>query len=199
MKNLNDVLRSKKTQAIKNERYTQTKDANLLADWLVQNYFSDLIYQLESTTPFKAKFTILCPFDTEQSEIVKELRKFDCFDVIASSSDFFQLDDEYFGGVDMIISNPPFEFITQITKRVIDLKIPSVLLYREAFLDAKKRYDLFASGDNTITYLIPRDRYTFKLPDGNGGSKEFDSIAPPFKTIWVMINCYDENHIYFLT
>lgn len=107
----------------------------------------------------KPNSKIWCPFDTEQSFFVKELRK-EGHEIIATHIDngenFFDLHVD----CDYIISNPPYSLKLEILERLFIMNIPFAMLVGVVGLfDSKKKADLFKDKDFEIMYLSPRVNY----------------------------------------
>ena len=85
---------------------------------------------------------IWCPFDEEDSEYVRILRK-NNFKVIAShifnGQNFFEYEPEE--DYDVIISNPPFSIKDDILKRLNELNKPYAVLFPLPTLQGQKRFD----------------------------------------------------------
>lgn len=94
---------------------------------------------------------IWCPFDTEDSEYVKVLKR-EGFQVvyshIDSGQDFFEYEPPEW---DIIVSNPPFSLADDVLKRVYELGKPFILLLPLKYLQAIGRGKMFV--DNGIQLL----------------------------------------------
>ena len=112
----------------------------------------------------KLQYTIWCPFDTEESEYVKLIRK-EGHKVIASHIDegknFFEYEPEE--DYDFIISNPPFSIKDDILKRLAELDKPYAMLLPIPTLQGQKRFE-FMKGcqalifDKRINYFTDASR-----------------------------------------
>ena len=89
----------------------------------------------------KSSYTIWCPFDTEESEYVKQFRAAG-HKVIATHIDngqnFFTYEPEEH--YDFIISNPPFSLKDAILKRLSELNKPFAILLPLPALQGQKRF-----------------------------------------------------------
>ena len=97
--------------------------------------------------------TIWCPFDTAESNIVKDLKQAG-YDVIhthiSDGFDFFKYQ-PIPNCYDCIISNPPYRFKTQVLERCYELDKPFFLLLPLTALEGKERNKLFTvRGINVI-------------------------------------------------
>ena len=85
--------------------------------------------------------TVWCPFDEEDSEYVKLLKK-NGNKVIAThifnGQDFFEYEPEEY---DIIISNPPFSIKDKILKRLNELNKPYAILLPLPTLQGQKRFN----------------------------------------------------------
>jgi hypothetical protein len=107
----------------------------------------------------KPNSTIWCPFDTEESFFVKELRK-EGHTVIAThidnGEDFFETKVE----CDYIVSNPPYTVKLEVLKRLFELDIPFAMLVGVVGLfDSKDKMELFKNETFEVMYLSPRVAY----------------------------------------
>ena len=89
----------------------------------------------------KPFYTIWCPFDTEESEYVKNIRALG-HNVIATHIDngqnfFYYEPSEYY---DYIISNPPFSIKDDVLKRLYELNKPYAMLLPIPALQGQKRF-----------------------------------------------------------
>lgn len=87
------------------------------------------------------KAVIWCPFDTEESEYVKQIRDAG-YDVIATHIDngqnfFFYEPEKY----DIIISNPPFSCKDAVLKRLTELQKPFAILLPLPTLQGQGRFE----------------------------------------------------------
>lgn len=89
----------------------------------------------------KSQYTVWCPFDTEESEYVKLIRK-EGHKVIASHIDedknffYYEPEEKY----DCIISNPPFSLKDDVLKRLYELDKPYAMLLPIPALQGQKRF-----------------------------------------------------------
>ena len=87
---------------------------------------------------------IWCPFDKEDSEYVKVIKKngnkiiFSHIDDIGENHNFFEYEPS--SQYDMIISNPPFSIKDNILKRIYELDKPYALLLPIPTLQGQKRF-----------------------------------------------------------
>lgn len=110
--------------------------------------------------------TVWCPFDTEESEYVKILRKAG-HKVIMSHIDndqnffFYEPEEEY----DCIISNPPFSVKDDILKRLSELGKPFAMLLPVPVIQGQKRFEFMKNCqiltfDKRINYYMDASRTT---------------------------------------
>ena len=122
-------------------------------------------YAVEIILPYlKAKRFkyIWCPFDKENSEFVKILRK-NGFAVhhghIETGQYFFEYEIQPFEA-DCIVSNPPFSKRNAIFKRLFEIGLPfAMIMNLNGLFDSKARYELFKN--NNFELLIPKGRMNF--------------------------------------
>jgi hypothetical protein len=129
----------------------------------------------------KPKSVIWCPFDTNESNFVKELAN-EGHTVIAThlsyGQDFFKLDCPEF--VDYIISNPPYSVKGEVLQRLFDLGKPFAMLVGIVGLfESQKRFNMFKDNDFEIMYMDKRVAY-FK-----DYTEQKPSLNPPFSSVYV--------------
>lgn len=93
---------------------------------------------------------IWCPFDTEESEYVKEFQKAGnkvIFSHIDNGQNFFEYEPEKY---DVIISNPPFSIKDDILKRLNELGKPYAMLFPLPTLQGQKRFDFLKNSQALI-------------------------------------------------
>jgi hypothetical protein len=112
-----------------------------------------------------AKGTIWCPFDTEDSEFVIQLKK-NGNKVIHShiweDKDFFEYEPEQY---DMIISNPPFSRKLEVLERLYMLNKPFAMVLGLPILNYQEIGNFFL--DKELQLLIVDKKVSF---DGNTAS-----------------------------
>jgi hypothetical protein len=127
----------------------------------------------------KPNSTVWCPFDTERSFFVSELRK-EGHTVIAThidnGEDFFETKVE----CDYIISNPPYTVKLKVLQRLFELNIPFAMLVGVVGLfDSKDKMDLFKNETFEVMYLSPRVAYF----------KDYDNPIPisgiPYQSVYL--------------
>lgn len=134
---------------------------------------------------------IWCPFDTEESNFVKVLRKcgyqVELSHIQNEDEDFFNYEPFEW---DMIISNPPYSIRNDILKRVFDFNKPFALLMNtNGLFDSKIRWDLFKNANFTLFYLKGRVNYM----------KEYGVVeksSPPFQSAYVCNNLFNEKIVF---
>ena len=119
---------------------------------------------------------ILCPFDKEESEYVKVLRKHG-FEVtyshIETGTDFFDIDN--LADYDAIVSNPPFSKRDAIFEKLFNSGVPfAMVMNMNGLFDSKRRWHMFH--DNDFELIVPRGRIHFFNETCNGNSPNFTSI-----------------------
>lgn len=119
---------------------------------------------------------ILCPFDTDQSNYVKVLKR-NGFEVtnshIKTGVDFFELMD--LDKYDAVVSNPPFSKREKILEKLFKSKVPFALIINfNGLFDSKKRWELFKN--NKFELIVPEGRLHFFNEECAGNSPNFQSI-----------------------
>ena len=112
--------------------------------------------------------TVWCPFDTEESEFVKQISKQN--KVIAShidtGSDFFSYEPEHW---DVIVSNPPFTNKRKFFERALSFNKPFALIMTNTWLNDSAPKQLFK--DKDLQLLMFDKRMKFYSPDGRPNDK----------------------------
>jgi hypothetical protein len=107
----------------------------------------------------KPNSVVWCPFDTLESEFVKEIDKAGHVVInthIDKGEDFFDMDIE----CDYIISNPPYSKKLEVLERLFELDIPFAMLVGVVGLfDSEKKANLFKDRHFEVMYLTPRVAY----------------------------------------
>ena len=123
--------------------------------------------------------TVWCPFDTQESLIVKTLVDYGwtvSASHISTGCDFF--DTEVQG--DVIVSNPPYSLKYEVFKRLFDLNLPFAMLVGVVGLfESQKRFDMFSENEFEIMWLNKRISYFKSYYD------EKPSLNPPFSSVWL--------------
>ena len=123
-------------------------------------------YAVYPIIPFLPKDKIIwCPFDTEESNYVKVLRKFG-FEVINShiedGKDFFNWQPEEW---DIIVSNPPYSIKDRVLERCYVLGKPFALLLPITTLEGVKRGELFRRYGIQVLVLDRRINFFESTPN----------------------------------
>ena len=111
---------------------------------------------------------IWCPFDTEESEFVKQIRLTN--EVVAShisnGQDYYSYEPEVW---DIMISNPPFTNKRLIFERALSFNKPFALLMSNTWLNDSAPKQLFKNKD--LQLLMFDKRMLFKQSDGTINKK----------------------------
>ena len=131
----------------------------------------------------KPHSTIWCPFDTEDSLFVKELRSNGHIVIathICNGEDFFEYETI---DCDYIISNPPYSMKTEVFEHLFKLNKPFAMLVGVVGLfESKKRFEMFRDNEFEIMYLNKRIAY-FKSYE-----EQKPSLNPPFSSVYLCHN-----------
>ena len=134
----------------------------------------------------KPNSKIWCPFDTNESNFVKLLKK-EGHSVsnshISEGLDFFDADKEKCKSFDYIISNPPYSIKAEVFKKLFELEIPFAMLVGVVGLfESKKRFEMFRDNKIEVMYFDKRISY-FKSYDG-----QKPSLNPPVSSVYLCSN-----------
>lgn len=117
-------------------------------------------YAVEPIIKYLPKDKIIwCPFDTEESEFVKLLRKNGLnvvYSHIDSGQDFYNYEPERW---DIIVSNPPFTNKRKIFERCLNFNKPFALLMSNTWLNDSAPKQLFK--DKDLQLLMFEQRVQF--------------------------------------
>lgn len=123
---------------------------------------------------------VWCPFDTEESIFVKELRSSGVEVIcthLSTGQDFFDFEPE---GYDYIVSNPPYSIKAEVFDRLFKLGKPFAMLVGVVGLfESQKRFQMFKNNVFEIMYLNKRVAY-FK-----DYSEQKPSLNPPFSSVYL--------------
>ena len=111
---------------------------------------------------------IWCPFDTEESEFVKQISKTNkvIFSHIDKGQDFFKYEPEQW---DIIVSNPPFTNKRKYFERALSFNKPFALIMTNTWLNDSAPKQLFK--DKDLQLLMFDKRMKFISPDGRNNNK----------------------------
>lgn len=115
-----------------------------------------------------ADSVIWCPFDTEDSEFVKQISKTNkvIFTHIDKGQDFFSYEPDKW---DIIISNPPFTNKRKYFERALSFNKPFELIMTNTWLNDSAPKQLFM--DKDLQLLMFDKRMKFTSPDGRANDK----------------------------
>ena len=102
---------------------------------------------------------VWCPFDTEESEFVKEISKTNkvIFSHINNGQDFYNYEPNE--KWDMIISNPPFTNKRKIFERALSFNKPFALIMSNTWLNDSAPKQLFKEKDLQLLMFEQRIKY----------------------------------------
>jgi hypothetical protein len=113
---------------------------------------------------------VWCPFDTIDSEFVKQISKINGVTVeyshIESGQDFFEYEPAHW---DILISNPPFKNKRKFFEKALSFNKPFALLMTNAWLNDSAPKKLFI--DKDLQLLMFDKRIKFTNPDGRPNNK----------------------------
>ena len=129
----------------------------------------------------KPNSTVWCPFDTKDSNFVKEFENAGLTVIFThkdlNDGDFFKLTPPV---CDYIISNPPYSMKGKVLKRLFEIGKPFAMLVGVVGLfESEERFNMFDSNDFEIMYLNRRVSY-FK-----DYSEQKPSLNPPFSSVYL--------------
>ena len=112
--------------------------------------------------------TVWCPFDTEESQFVKQISKTNpvTYSHLDKGQDFFQYQPSEW---DIIISNPPFSNKKKFFKRALAFNKPFALIMTNTWLNDSTPKILFK--DKDLQLLMFDKRMEFVNPNGQVNNK----------------------------
>ena len=142
----------------------------------------------------KPNSKIWCPFDTNESNFVKLLKK-EGHNVsnshISEGLNFFDADKAKCKSFDYIISNPPYSMKTEVFQKLFELERPFAMLVGVVGLfESKKRFEMFRDNKIEVMYFDKRISYFKSYED------QKPSLNPPFSSVYLCSNVL-ENVIVF--
>lgn len=116
----------------------------------------------------KKDWIVWCPFDTNESEFVKQISKQNkvVSSHISLGQDFFDYEPE---GWDVIVSNPPFTNKRKYFERALSFNKPFALIMTNTWLNDSAPKQLFMEKD--LQLLMFDRRMKFNNPDGRANDK----------------------------
>jgi hypothetical protein len=134
---------------------------------------------------------IWCPFDTEESLIVKSLREHGNEVIathISSGGDFFQIEDVQ---CDLIISNPPYSLKGSVFQKLFDInKSFAMLVGVVGLFESQERFNMFSRNEFEIMWLNKRISYFKSYEDMK------PSLNPPFSSVWITKNLLTKSNTF---
>jgi hypothetical protein len=126
-------------------------------------------YAVEAILEFIPQDKIIwCPFDTKESEFVKQISKTNkvLHSHIDDGKDFFEYEPKNW---DIIISNPPFTKKRKYFERALSFNKPFALIMANTWLNDAAPKQIFK--DKDLQLLMFDKRMKFISPDGRDNSK----------------------------
>ena len=111
---------------------------------------------------------VWCPFDTEESEFVKQISNQNSvvYSHISLGQDFFTYEPYHW---DIIVSNPPFTNKRKFFERALSFNKPFALIMTNTWLNDSAPKQLFKNKD--LQLLMFDKRMKFNNPDGRSNDK----------------------------
>ena len=113
---------------------------------------------------------VWCPFDTEESEFVKQISNINKVEYshINNDQDFFQYEPDDW---DIMLSNPPFTNKRKIFERALLLNKPFALIMTNTWLNDSAPKQLFMDMNKDLQLLMFDKRMEFIDPNGEVNNK----------------------------
>lgn len=138
-------------------------------------------YAVKPILPFIQKGAVVwCPFDTDDSHFVREIRSLGNEVVathIGDGNDFFTCQPTRW---DVAVSNPPYSKKAEVLERLFALGKPFAMLVGVVGLfESQRRFNLFKDNQFEIMYLNKRVSF-FK-----DFTEQKPSLNPPFSSVYI--------------
>lgn len=134
---------------------------------------------------------VWCPFDTNDSLIVKMFIEHGCKVIathISNGEDFFLMEIPH---CDFIISNPPYSLKTEVLERLFASgKKFAMLLGVVGLFESEKRFSLFEHNRFEIMWMNKRIAYFKSYKD------EKPSLNPPFSSVWLCSKVLPRDNVF---
>jgi len=148
------------------------------------DFYSDEWYTDQETVKLcisllnpKPQSVVLCPFDSDKSLFVKELKERG-FVVLYGMQNFFTK--QYHA--DYIMTNPPFSIKDEVIERIYQMAIPSLLLLPIDSMGGVKRHAMYREHGHPTVY-VPSKRIKYYNDNGElNQGVAFHSIISMFNT-----------------
>ena len=135
--------------------------------------------------------TVLCPFDTTESLIVRGLKQHGCFVTnshLFDGVDFFDINKP---DVDFVISNPPYSLKGEVLERLFEWGVPfAMLLGVVGLFESQRRFEMFRDNPFEVMYLNRRVSYFKDYSD------QKPSLNPPFSSVWICSNVLPDRMVF---
>ena len=140
---------------------------NILSDeWYTPKFLVEKCLSIVSLD----KKTIICPYDTENSIFVKELKN--NHNVIYGINDFLEGVYNY----DILITNPPFSLKEKIFEKCLCNRKDFILVLPETFIFSVGFYNLLVKYNFHYKMFCPKQRVYFIEQNGNQNRPNFHTI-----------------------
>ncbi len=166
---------------MKCRRYTKIKPVPIKTD---DEYYTPRYAILPLLKYLRPESTILCPFDTEDSQYVKVLCEHGFTVHTNQEQDFFTLSPSHYD-FDYVISNPPYSKKTEVLERLFEWDIPfAMLIHIVGIFESERRFSLFEKNSKTTELMIFNKRVSY--------FKSYDDpkplLNPPYSSVYICHN-----------
>lgn len=165
-----------------NNKINNITDQFYSDEWYTERYVVEEMYSLLNP---KEGSTILCPFDSENSEFVKYAKE-NNYNVIYGMRDFCS-DNKY--KCDYIITNPPFSIKDDVIEYCLKYKVRTCLVLPLDSLGGVRRHELFKKYNSYPHIYIPTRRIDYI------GSDLKSKRGACFHSIYMILNKYKSSKI----
>lgn len=141
-------------------------------------------YAIEPLKKYLVGFnSVWCPFDTTESNFVKEFAadgKIVMHSSLLDGVDFFE---QEVPEVDCIVSNPPYSKKYEVLNRLFEIGKPFAMLVGVVGLfESSKRFNMFKNNEFEIMYFNKRIAYYKSYTDTK------TTLNPPFSSVYICHN-----------
>lgn len=142
---------------------------NILSDeWYTPKFIVDKCLEIADLN----NKVVICPYDTDNSLFVKELKQRSIKEIIYDINNFTDVSYDY----DILITNPPFSIKEKVFEKCLQNCKDFILVLPETFIFSVGFYDLLQKYKFNYKLYSPKQRVYFIDPQGNQNRPNFHTI-----------------------
>ena len=167
-----------------NEVYTRKLESDKLVNCMNKEGYND------------KDLVVWCPFDKEDSNIVKSLKE-NGYNVIYThiddGYDFLEFEPDFV--FDIMISNPPFSKRTKFFNKINSYNKPYIMLQPIMFFNNNSMIRELVKDSDRYRFLMPNNRMGFIKEDDEGFLVEKDKTTS-FYSFWLCKDCFMKKKVF---